>query len=87
MDGTVTMYFVKIFNRSLVYSYHCFARKSVQNAKIYKGVADKSLWPKLFIYDGTLITNNDLILSTIEDVKITWRDQLTLAPEVCSRSI
>ena len=88
MDGTVIMYFVKkIFNRSLVYSYHCFARKSVQNAKIYKGVTDKSLWPKLFIYDGTLITNNDLILSTIEDVKITWRDQLTLAPEVCSRSI
>ena len=76
MDGTVAMYFVKIFNRSLVYSYHCFARKNVQ---IYKGVADKSLWPKLFIYDGTLITNNDLILSTIEDVKIAWRDQLTLA--------
>ena len=79
MDGTVAMYFVKIFNRSLVYRYHGFARKSVQNAKIYKGVADKSLCPKLFIYDGTLITNNDLILSTIEDVKIAWRDQLTLA--------
>ena len=79
MDGTVAMYFVKIFNRSLVYSYHCFARKSVQNAQIYKGVADKSFWPKLFIYDGTLITNNDLILSAIEGIKIAWRDQLTLA--------
>ena len=64
MDGRVTMYFVEIFNRSFVYSYHCFARKIVQNAKIYKGVADKSLWPKLFIYDGTLIASNDLILST-----------------------
>ena len=51
----------------------------MQNAKIYKGVADKSLWPKLLIYDGTLITNNDLILSTIEGIKIAWRDQLTLA--------
>ena len=51
----------------------------MQNAKIYKGVADKSLWPKLFIYDGTLITNNDLILSAIEGIKIAWRDQLTLA--------
>ena len=79
MDGTVAMYFVKIFHRSLVYSYHCFARESVQNAYIYKGVTDKSLWPKLFIYDGMLITNNDLILSTIEDVKIAWRDQFTLA--------
>ena len=43
MDGTVTMYFVEIFKRSFVYSYHCFARKIVLNAKIYKGVADKSL--------------------------------------------
>ena len=51
----------------------------MQNAYIYKGVTDKSLWPKLFIYDGMLITNNDLILSTIEDVKIAWRDQFTLA--------